>query len=105
MNTIAKKALDTQRAAGQPSIPGKRALSRDADKFVVRLPDDLRPRVKAAAELGHRSMNTVVIEALRHYLDGQQKQDLLLNALELALAHSKSEQEKKVAIVQNQEGV
>lgn len=91
MNSIAQKALENQREADHHlSSSITRGPSRDADKFVVRLPDDLRPRVKAAAEESHRSMNTIVIEALRQYLDGQRKQELLLDALELALANAKS---------------
>lgn len=35
-----------------------------ADQLQLRLPDDLRGRVKAAACLNGRSMNSVVVEAL-----------------------------------------
>ncbi|KPZ14327.1 Uncharacterized protein ALO41_01995 [Pseudomonas amygdali pv. ulmi] len=41
--------------------------SRGADKFVVRLPDDMRSEVERAAASSDTSMNTVVIRALRLY--------------------------------------
>ena len=58
--------------------------SRDADKFVVRLPDGMRDLVAAAAEADDRSMNSLMIKAVREYLDGQQRQQVLLGSLMLA---------------------
>ena len=58
--------------------------SREADKFVVRLPDGMRSQVEAAADQHDRSMNSVIVQALRQYLDGQQRQQLLLDALAYA---------------------
>lgn len=55
--------------------------SRTADKFVVRLPDGLRADIEAAANASDRSMNSVFIQAVRQYLDGQNRQTLLLEAL------------------------
>lgn len=55
--------------------------SRTADKFVVRLPDGLRAEIEAAATADDRSMNSVFIQAVRQYLDGQNRQQILLNAL------------------------
>ena len=55
--------------------------SRTADKFVVRLPDGLRADIEAAATASDRSMNSVFIQAVRQYLDGQNRQHILLNAL------------------------
>ncbi|WP_235814820.1 Arc family DNA-binding protein [Pseudomonas syringae group genomosp. 3] len=55
--------------------------SRGADKFVVRFPDDMRSEVESAAASSDTSMNTVVIRALRLYLHGQERQELLLDAL------------------------
>ncbi|EMX8719652.1 Arc family DNA-binding protein [Pseudomonas aeruginosa] len=57
------------------------STSRDMDKFVVRLPDGLRAEVEAEAKRDERSMNSVVIIALREYLHGQQQKRALLNAL------------------------
>lgn len=58
--------------------------SRDADKFVVRLPDGMRDQVAAAATADDRSMNSLIVKALREYLDMQQRQQVLLGALILA---------------------
>lgn len=55
--------------------------SRTADKFVVRLPDGLRAEIEAAANASDRSMNSVFVQAVRQYLDGQNRQQILLDAL------------------------
>jgi hypothetical protein len=60
--------------------------SRTADKFVVRLPDGLRADIEAAANAADRSMNSVFVQAVRQYLDGQNRQTLLLDALASAVA-------------------
>lgn len=59
--------------------------SRTADKFVVRLPDGLRADIEAAANTADRSMNSVFVQAVRQYLDGQNRQALLLDALASAV--------------------
>ena len=48
---------------------------------MVRLPDGLRADIEAAANAGDRSMNSVFIQAVRQYLDGQKRQKILLDAL------------------------
>ncbi|MNH41743.1 Arc-like DNA binding domain protein [compost metagenome] len=58
--------------------------SRDADKFVVRLPDGMRDQVAMAANADDRSMNSLIVKAIREYLDLQQRQHVLLGALVLA---------------------
>ncbi|MBO0369256.1 Arc family DNA-binding protein [Pseudomonas putida] len=69
--------------------------SRDADKFVVRLPDGMRDQVAAAATADDRSMNSLIVKALREYLDMQQRQQVLLGALVLAnQVHGQSAQEQ-----------
>lgn len=60
------------------------ASSRTADKFVVRMPDGVRSRVEAAADLDHISMNTFVVQAIEEKLARARRQELLLDALELA---------------------
>lgn len=57
--------------------------SRDADKFVVRLPDGMRDQVAAAADADDRSMNSLMIKAVREYLGGQLRQQVLLDSLML----------------------
>ncbi len=58
--------------------------SRDADKFVVRLPDGMRDQVAKAANADDRSMNSMIVKAIREYLDLQQRQQVLLGVLMLA---------------------
>ncbi|WP_032703205.1 hypothetical protein [Pseudomonas syringae] len=71
--------------------------SRGADKFVVRFSGDMRSEVERAAASSDTSMNTVVIRALRLYLHGQERQELLLDALAKAAAHeaAKASQEQQ----------
>ena len=58
--------------------------SHSLDKFVVRLPDGMRDQVAAAAAADDRSMNSLIVKAIREYLDLQQRQQVLLGALVLA---------------------
>ncbi|MCE0881091.1 MULTISPECIES: YlcI/YnfO family protein [Pseudomonas] len=55
--------------------------SRDADKFVVRLPDGMRDQVAAAANADDRSMNSLIVAAIRNELDGRTRANALLDAL------------------------
>ncbi len=58
--------------------------SRTADKFVVRLLDGMRAHVAKAADADDRSMNSLIVKAIREYLDLQQRQQALIGALVLA---------------------
>ncbi|QXI49132.1 Arc family DNA-binding protein [Pseudomonas anuradhapurensis] len=58
--------------------------SRSADKFVVRLPDGMRDQVASAADADDRSMNSLIVKAIREYLNMQQRQQVLLSALVMA---------------------
>lgn len=60
--------------------------SRDADKFVVRLPDGMRDQVAIAANADDRSMNSLIVKAIREYLDHNARVSALLDALTLATA-------------------
>ena len=42
--------------------------SREQDKFVVRLPDGLRPRIATVAQENHRSMNSEIIYRIERSL-------------------------------------
>ncbi|WP_342650883.1 Arc family DNA-binding protein [Pseudomonas sp. REB1044] len=55
--------------------------SRTADKFVVRLPDGMRDQVAATAAADERSMNGLIVIAIREYLDRGQRANALLDAL------------------------
>lgn len=58
--------------------------SHSLDKFVVRLPDGMRDQVAATAQADERSMNGLIVIAIREYLDRGQKANALLDALVLA---------------------
>lgn len=58
--------------------------SHSLDKFVVRLPDGMRDQVAAAAAAYDRSMNSLIVKAIREYLDRNERANVLLDALTLA---------------------
>jgi len=62
-------------------IKEARTKSRDADKFVVRLPDEMRGTVQDAATAGHTSMNSYIVQSIEEKLDRENRQELLINAL------------------------
>lgn len=64
--------------------------SREADKFVVRMPDDMRDRIAQFAKLHFRSMNSECLMALDWWLDRQQLMWMLLQATERELALQES---------------
>lgn len=70
--------------------------SRDADKFVVRMPDDMRERVARFARLHFRSMNSEVLVAMEWWMDRQQLMWLMLQATERELALQESISKKAV---------
>lgn len=41
----------------------------DQDKFIVRLPDGMREKIKDSADRNNRSMNAEVVHALQFYFD------------------------------------
>ncbi len=43
--------------------------SREQEKFVLRLPDGLRPRIATAAQDNHRSMNSEIIYRIERSLN------------------------------------
>jgi hypothetical protein len=43
--------------------------NRDSDKFMLRLPDGMRDRIKEEADLAGRSMNAEIVLALSFHLD------------------------------------
>lgn len=42
------------------------SVGRDSDKFMLRLPDGMRDRIKAAADSNNRSMNAEIVATLEH---------------------------------------
>lgn len=51
------------------------ATGRDSDKFMLRLPDGMRDRLKAAAEANKRSMNAEIIARIESTLEAQSLDD------------------------------
>lgn len=102
MNPIALQALERNTKAKEVSTePGQSAqreirkstsrtkqasASRDADKFVARLPDDLRSRLAARSKSDDISMNSVLVSALKNHLDCRDEQKIIIDSLVLLRA-------------------
>ena len=54
------------------------AMSRYADKFVVRMPDDMRGKFVSLAKQRAISMNTAIIQGLTSYLDSLEELRILI---------------------------
>lgn len=48
---------------------------------MVRLPDGMRDQIAAAADADDRSMNSLIVTAIRNELDGRARANALLDAL------------------------
>lgn len=57
------------------------STSRDADKFVIRLPDGIRDKVQARAKPKHISMNSWILQAIDEKLDRDQRAHLAVEAM------------------------
>lgn len=64
--------------------------SRTADKFVVRMPDDMRAKVEAASGEQHISMNTFLVQAIEDKLDGYGRIRAMIDALTARLKPSRT---------------
>ena len=64
--------------------------SRDADKFVVRMPDDMRERMARFSRLHFRSMNSECLVAMEWWMDRQALMWTMLQATERELAIQES---------------
>lgn len=71
----------------------KKPTSREADKFVTRMPDGMRELFVAFAKKNHISMNTAIIQGLDSFLDGHADLEALLAGTRL-LNQSLTEQVK-----------
>lgn len=77
------------------------AISRDADKFVVRMPDTMRERITEIAKKLHTSMNSAIIQGLTAWLDGLEELNCLLDGVRLL--RTSLEQEKKEIAAEREE--
>lgn len=94
MNAIAQQApmvFQTTRTTPLPNRRFERMSSRDADKFVIRLPDGMRSEVEVAADDQFISMNSYILQAIAEKLDREGRQDLLLEALVKAVETGRAE--------------
>ncbi len=64
-------------------MKNKNAISRDADKFVVRMPDTMRERIFEIAKKIHTSMNSAIILGLEAWLDGCEELNTLMEGVRL----------------------
>ena len=64
--------------------------SREADKFVVRMPDDMRERMARFARLHFRSMNSECLVAMEWWMDRQALMWTMLQAIERELTLQES---------------
>ena len=63
--------------------------SRNADKFVVRLPEGMRQKIAEVAKKNHRSMNSEIVRCLEVQILGPEK---IGNQLEMALTRLDDQQ-------------
>lgn len=56
-----------------------RGESRNADKFVVRLPDGMRERIAEIARVQHRSMNSEIVRRLEESMVGDDPQSAAID--------------------------
>ncbi|MPQ71492.1 Arc family DNA-binding protein [Pseudomonas sp. MWU12-2323] len=66
-------------------------ISRNADKFNTRMPDDMRPRLDAYAKKNNISMNTALIQGLDSFLDNHDDLSSLLQGVRLLKAALETE--------------
>lgn len=59
--------------------PKPNTIPRDADKFAVRMPDDMRPKFAKLAEKQSISMNTAMVQGLESYLDNMEELRILID--------------------------
>ena len=71
------------------------AMSRNADKFVVRMPDDMRGKFVSLAQKLAISMNTAIIQGLTSYLDNLEELRILIEGNRLL---RKSLEDKEAAL-------
>lgn len=68
--------------------------NRESDKFIVRLPDGMRDRIKAAADANNRSMNAEIVATLRDAYPEPDLDEATKEILEKFYALPKEAQEK-----------
>lgn len=83
MNKLAQETLARSAKRPDSGAPQGVTVPRDADKFVIRLPDGMRDQLDARSVLDGQSMNSVAVEALKNHLAIRAEQQIILEALVL----------------------
>lgn len=83
MHPIAQETLARNANRQEIKAPRGVAVSRDADKFVIRLPAGMRDQLDARSALDGQSMNSVAVEALTNHLAMREEQQIIMEALVL----------------------
>ncbi|MDW9773062.1 Arc family DNA-binding protein [Sinorhizobium meliloti] len=68
----------------------KKPTIQPQDKYVLRLPDGMRERIKKAAERSGRSMNAEIILALEHYFPPEPSLEEVIDRVHVAIEQAKS---------------
>lgn len=69
------------------------------DKYVLRLPDGMRDRIKAAAERNNRSMNAEIVATLEEaYPENEFDLGALITELSTALKSAANDEERQLAV-------
>lgn len=77
-------------------MKNQNAVSRDADKFVVRMPETMRERIFEIAKKLHTSMNSAIVQGLEAWLDKFEELTTLLEGVRL-LRQSLEVEKKELA--------
>ncbi|WP_432780669.1 Arc family DNA-binding protein (plasmid) [Pseudomonas corrugata] len=83
MHPLAQEALAGSTNRQEIKAPRGVTVSRDADKFIIRLPPGMRDELEARGVLDGQSMNSVAVEAIKNHLAMREEQQIVLQALVL----------------------
>lgn len=72
------------------------STGRDSDKFMLRLPDGMRERIRKVAKLNGRSMNAEIVATLDEAYPDEQSVELMVDYLR-DLAHAYADKDQRTA--------
>ena len=83
----------------------KKAVIQPQDKYVLRLPDGMRGRIKAAAERNNRSMNAEIVAALEEAFPEVMEVGEFIQTWVVPIMNAKTKEEKdQLARIANRAG-
>lgn len=74
----------------------EKATGRDSDKIMLRVPDGMRDRIKAAADANNRTMNAEIVARLQQSFDtrdtdlAQDTVGAMLKSLSMTITHAET---------------